>query len=92
MQVPDDMNLDEDPLPRKHAHTVVLSDEDEPTGNDHMALSLKITGGADHGSKTHAKAGDYTRATRSVIETAIKIYCAMLLGNNPYPVLVKEIE
>ncbi|KAN0081508.1 hypothetical protein V8E55_009132 [Tylopilus felleus] len=57
-----------------------------------MALSLKITGGADHGSKTRAKAGDYDRATRSVIETAIEIYCAMLLGNDPYPVPVKEIE
>ena len=86
------MDLDEDPFPRKCVHTMVLFDEDEPTGNDHMALSLKITGGADHGSKTHAKAGDYDRATWSVIEMAIEIYCAMLLGNDPYPVPVKEIE
>lgn len=39
-----------------------------------------------------AKASDYDRGTRSVIETAIEFYCATLLCNDPYAQPVKEMD
>ncbi|KAF8431622.1 hypothetical protein L210DRAFT_3415747 [Boletus edulis BED1] len=43
-------------------------------------------------SKTRAKAADYDIGTRSIIQTAIGIYCATLLSNDPYAPPVKELE
>ncbi|KAG8220254.1 hypothetical protein J3R82DRAFT_1298 [Butyriboletus roseoflavus] len=42
--------------------------------------------------ETHAKATDYDMGTQSIIQTAIGIYCATLLCNNPYTPPVKEIK
>ncbi|KAG6370054.1 hypothetical protein JVT61DRAFT_12456 [Boletus reticuloceps] len=39
-----------------------------------------------------AKASDYDRGTRSVIETTIEFYCATLLCNDPYAQPVKEMD
>ncbi|KAF8545822.1 hypothetical protein OG21DRAFT_1491881 [Imleria badia] len=39
-----------------------------------------------------AKASDYDRGTRSVIETAIEFYCVTLLCNNPYAQPVKKMD
>jgi hypothetical protein len=91
MQVQDDMNIDEDPLPRKHmGHSAVLTNNVKP--NNHTALTLKTTGGADPAGKTRAKAADYDIGTRSIIQMAIGIYCLTLLCNDPYAPRVKELE
>ena len=43
-------------------------------------------------TKGRPKAGDYDIATRSILQTAIEIYCAMLLNDDPFPSTVKELE
>lgn len=79
---------------------VVPANEDKPSihtaptlktegGTDPMS---KTAGGADPMSKTHAKAADYDAGTRSIIQTAIGIYCTTLLCNDPYAQPVKELE
>lgn len=83
--------LDKDVPPRKRTrHANTLKDEDEP---DTAALSLKTMLGANSlGGKTRAKAADYDVGTRSIIQTAIEIYCALLLSNDPYAPHSKEVE
>lgn len=84
---------DGDLVPRKRArHAVVISDDEDEPGQS-MALSRKTTTGAKPlGNKPRAKAGDYDLGTRAIIQTAIEIYCALLLKNDPYAQPVKELR
>lgn len=91
MEIQDDTRPDEDLLPGKQTRNPMAStDKDKP--KDHTVPSLKTTGSTDPTGKMRAKAADYDIGTRSVIQTAIGIYCANLLCNDPYPPPVKEIE
>lgn len=89
IDIQDDSDEPEDLLPSKHTlalpHSVVSSDEDEP--NDLVTVELKTAGG-----NKRPRAADFEPAIRSVISTAIEIYCATLLYNDAYPSAIKEVE
>lgn len=86
---------DEEPLPRKRMHrSVVLTEsEDEPDDCDlTRTSSLETVGSGDPTGNKRPKAADWGREVQSVIQTAIEIYYATLLGNDPYPPPIKEVE
>lgn len=57
-----------------------------PTTRSEVAAPLKAE------TKGRPKAGDYDTATRSILQTAIEIYCAILLNDNLFPSGLKELE
>jgi hypothetical protein len=69
---------------------MVPANEDKPRA--HTVPTLKTVGSTDPISKTRAKAADYDAGTRSIIQSAIGLYCATLLCNDPYAQPVKELE
>ncbi|KAG6375556.1 hypothetical protein JVT61DRAFT_3120 [Boletus reticuloceps] len=84
-QAQDAPNLEKD-ASKLPGHSVATKDEAE------SKPSPKTAGGTDVVGKTRAKAADYDIGTRSIIQTAIGLYCATLLSNDPYAPPVKELE
>ncbi|KAI5990446.1 hypothetical protein EDD15DRAFT_2369863 [Pisolithus albus] len=63
--------------------------ESEAAVNQNSSPSVKVINNANKG---RPKAADYDSDVRAVLETAIEIYCAILLTENPFPTSVQEVD
>ncbi|KIK11256.1 hypothetical protein PISMIDRAFT_123020 [Pisolithus microcarpus 441] len=61
----------------------------EAAVNQNSSPSVKVINNANKG---RPKVADYDSDVRAVLETAIEIYCAILLMENPFPTSVQEVD
>lgn len=77
----------DDPTPKKRIRKGgVIDDKNEMRAGDETTKDVTPA------LKGRPKAGDYDTGIRSILQTAISIYCAILLGDDPFPSRLQELE